>query len=81
MFKAWHSIKRIWCFVAENSDGEGLVGMQVNGSWMPFVCADELRVQQLKPHAEAIAQKSGITVKLIMFDSRTEIESYPGKPI
>ena len=72
-------ITEIYVFASADEGGEGVVGMTlpVNGreTFMPFVCADKERMEQLKPIAKKIAQESGKTIKLIKFKHRKEIET------
>ncbi len=68
-------IKTIHAFIAEDKDGqEGLVGMHTPDGWVPFVCADEDRINSIRPIAEKIAQQQEKTIKLIKFSLREEIE-------
>lgn len=66
-------------FASVDEGGEGVVGMTlpVNGreTFMPFVCADKARMEQLKPIAKNIAQESGKTIKLLKFKQRKELET------
>jgi len=72
-------ITEIYVFASVDEGGEGVVGMTlpVNGreTFMPFVCADKARMEQLKPIAKKIAQESGKTIKLLKFKQRKEIET------
>lgn len=70
-------IQTIKAFIATNDDGtEGVISMQIGDVHMPFVCADDKRVKDLKPHAIKIAKETGKTVKLAKFSVRENIESY-----
>lgn len=72
-------ITEIYVFASVDEGGEGVVGMTlpVNGreTFMPFVCADKARMEQLKPIAKKIAQESGKTIKLLKFKQRKEMET------
>lgn len=72
-------ITEIYVFASVDKGGEGVVGMTlpVNGreTFMPFVCADKERMEQLKPIAKKIAQESGKTIKLLKFKQRKELET------
>lgn len=72
-------ITEIYVFASVDEGGEGVVGMTlpVNGreTFMPFVCADKTRMEQLKPIAKKIAQESGKTIKLLKFKQRKELET------
>jgi hypothetical protein len=71
-------ITEMYAFVSVDESGEGVVGMTmpVNGreTFMPFVCADKIRMEQLKPIAKKIAQESGKKIKLIKLTNRKDIE-------
>lgn len=68
-------IERIFAFIAEeNPQDEGIVAMKIGTAWMPLVGADMARIESLRPLAEDIAKASGKTVKLIVFETRKELE-------
>ncbi len=67
-------IDELFLFVAENEEGEGLIGHRSGDQWIPFVCADKARLNSLRPMAENIARESGKKIKLIKFTTRTELE-------
>ncbi len=71
-------IDTIWAFVAIGDDGEeGLVGMLTTNGWMPFVCADQSRVDGLRPFAKQVAEETGRPVTLVQFAGpRLELEVY-----
>ena len=64
----------VFLFVADNEEGEGLIGQMIGDQWIPFVCADKTRLESLRPMAENIARASGKKIKLIKFTTRTELE-------
>ncbi len=64
----------LFLFVAEDEEGEGLIGQRIGDQWIPFVCADKARLNSLRPMAENIARESGKKIKLIKFTTRTELE-------
>jgi len=69
----------MWAFLAvDESQGEGVIGecLPINGEpvFMPFVCSDKVRVDQLKPRAKAIAKETGKKVRLVKFSLREELE-------
>ena len=71
-------IERIFAFIAEeNPQDEGIVAMKMGAAWMPLVGADMARVESLRPIAEDIAKVTGKTVKLIVFETRKELEYLP----
>ena len=51
--------------------------MKMGAAWMPLVGADMARVESLRPIAEDIAKVTGKTVKLIVFETRKELEYLP----
>lgn len=67
-------IDEVFAFIADNEEGEGLVGHFIDYRWIPFVCADEARVESLRPYAEHIARLSETKIKLVRFSTREEIE-------
>lgn len=70
-------ITELWAFIAVGDDDEeGVIGAKMpNGSWLPFVMADNRRLEQLRPMAEDIAEASGKTVRLVRFSVREDIET------
>ena len=73
-------ITEIYAYVSHDENGEGLIGMTMNikgeNVFMPFVCADKLKMELLKPSAKDIARQSRKTVKLIRLSVREELEVY-----
>ena len=68
-------IKNIHAFIAEDKDGtEGVIGMKTPDGWMPFVCADEARIEYLRPIAQQIATTTKNKVKLVRFSVRENLE-------
>jgi hypothetical protein len=60
-------ITELYAFIAQEPDGEGIAAFS-NGIWMlPMVTADLLRVEQLRPIAQQIADTSGCTITLRRF--------------
>ncbi len=72
-------ICEIFCFVGEDSEGEGLIGELIGDTWVPFVCADFERVKCLRPRAESIAKTTGKTIKIIRFRDRHVVGILDGK--
>jgi hypothetical protein len=70
-------IEHIWAFVSfdECDQSEGVIGVTMNGTMMPLIAADENRLRSLRPIAFKVAIMHGITVKLIKFSSREEVET------
>jgi len=71
-------IDEVFLFVAEDDTGEGIIGELMGDNWVPFVCADLARVNQLRPRAELIAKTTKKKVKLIRYSTRTEMEVIEG---
>jgi hypothetical protein len=70
-------INEIYAFCSIDKDGnEGVVGMQIAGSWMPFVCADVARVDSLRPHAVKIAKASNMKIRLKKFSTVEVVEEF-----
>jgi len=71
------TISEMYAFVAEDGEGEGVVAfLAPDGTWMPMVAADAARVDSLRPIAQAMGKSQNITIKLVRFDNRTEMETY-----
>jgi hypothetical protein len=68
-------IKDVWAFTAiDNDDEEGVIGqLMPNGTWMPFVCSDEKRVEALMPMAEKLASITG-PIRLLHFSNCELVE-------
>lgn len=61
-------IKELWAYVQVGDDGdEGVLAELVGDSWIPLIGADEVRLKQLRPTAEAIAHATGKPVMLRHF--------------
>jgi len=54
---------------------EGVAGMKMGDAWMPLVSADEERYEQIRVIAMMVAAKSGQTIKMLRFTTRTEVET------
>ena len=64
-------IRDLWADLAIHGNGdEGIVAW--NG--LPLIAADLVRLQQLRPMAEKVAQASGYSIRLVRFTTRTEID-------
>lgn len=69
-------IKTISAYLAEDENGaEGIIGQFLGDSWLPFVMADETRIQSLRPFAQKIKESSNKKVKLVRFSVREDLES------
>lgn len=72
-------IEQMYAFVAldPEDDTEGIIGFQAApgpSGMMPMVGADMERVDDLRPMAQAIATRTGLQVRLLRFEVRTELE-------
>lgn len=67
-------IDAIWAFVSvDPHDGnEGVLGAPLMGpgSLVPLIAADEARLRDLEPWAQAMAKAGGIKVRLVRFHQR-----------
>lgn len=75
-------ITTVNAIVARDADDEeGIVGMTMrDGTFMPFVAADQERLKQLKPMAKIIGEATNRTLYLIQFSNRRVLEVLePGK--
>lgn len=68
------TINKMYAFIADEDDGEGIVAFSLNGQLWPLVGADMARVDQLRPIAENIAKATGKKITLAVFETRTVLE-------
>lgn len=68
-------ITKVTAFVAiDPKDGdEGVIGFLSDSGWMPLVCADEARIQQMLPIAEELKATSGKDYRIIQFSVREDV--------
>jgi hypothetical protein len=67
-------------FNAEGDDGdEGLVAELVGGYWLPYIAADERRVEQLRSRVQAIADRRYQRITLVRFVRGQVLETYDGR--
>ncbi len=73
-------IDAVWAFLSVDPDdgNEGVVAFQCDGIWMPLVAADVTRMRAFRDVAANIAAAQHITVKLVKFTNREEIERFVG---
>jgi len=70
-------LEQLFAFVSVDAQGsEGIIAAQGTTGPMPLVATDEAKVEQLRPIAMSVAKRSGITVKLVRFRGREELETY-----
>lgn len=70
-------ITRMFAFLAVGDDGEeGVVSLDIlDRGAFPLVAADEDRVNALRPIAQDIADRAGLTIQLVAFDNRRNLET------
>ena len=69
-------ITTIHAFTTIGEDGdEGIPAILLDGTWMPMVCADKARLDSMRPQAQAIATRTGKSIKLVRFSVRSDIET------
>ncbi len=73
-------IKKLWAYLAVGADGEeGIMGMKMGDSWMPFVMGSEKLIESLRPIVKGLAaMEPDKTVRLVSFSTRTDIEVIDG---
>ncbi len=69
-------IDEIFAFVATDDDGnEGVAAQLIDGSWFPLLGADMERVNSCREIAQGIADASGKPLTLVLFGSRSDVET------
>ncbi len=70
-------IDEMFAYVAVDDEGEGITAYlsPENGQWMPMVGADMDRMKSLAPVAQQLADKGDRPIKLIRYETRTELET------
>jgi hypothetical protein len=53
---------------------EGIPAVERGGVIWPMVGADAVRVESLRPDAAKIAAATGVTLRLVKFSTKTELE-------
>lgn len=70
-----NKIEGLWCFISVDEEGnEGLIAQLVDDMWVPFICADKTRMEELLPIARRIARIAGMTIELRYFGRGTTME-------
>ena len=68
-------IDTVHAFIVLDHDGtEGIPAINVDGTMMPLVAADAARVESLRPIAQLMADAQGVTIRLVRFSVREEVE-------
>jgi hypothetical protein len=70
-------IKSIWAFlvVDPKDENEGIISMTRDGLMMPLIASDRVRLDQLRPYAQRVADQIGRPVQLVEFVQRVELET------
>ncbi len=72
-------IQQLWAFVAQEPGGdEGIIAERNGDTWLPFVAADEKRIESLRARALTLPIAPGTTVRLVRFEVRTDVEFLRG---
>ena len=66
-------IEKMYAFVAENDEGEGVMAFKSGNIWMPMVGADFERIESLLPIAQEMSKVSGKEFRIIQFDNRKDV--------
>lgn len=73
-------IDRMWAGLSVDEGGEGVIGRLLpNGTWLPFVAADPKRLLFIREQAQLIAMERAILVRVVRFDTRTDLEEFDGR--
>ena len=73
------NIDKIYAFISEGEDGEGLAGFQSKIGWIPMVGADGERAESMYGIAQDVADLSGKKVTLCEFSVRKETKVFEPK--
>lgn len=73
-------ITEMFAFIAEDGrpDNEGVIAQKIGDTWMPMIGADMARIDDIRPHAQALARQFGMKIKLVKFTTRTDVEEIDG---
>ena len=66
-------IEKMYAFVAENDEGEGVMAFKSGNTWMPMVGADFKRIDSLLSIAQSMSRISGKEFKILQFNNRTDV--------
>lgn len=75
-------IQSVYLFVSvDREDGnEGVCAVEISGTLMPLIAADEQRLAILRPVAAEIARISGMEIRLIRLTERADLETFGPSP-
>lgn len=67
-------IERLWASLTIHNDGDEGVSAFLgrDQTWMPMVCADDARVESLRPMAKQLATLTAKPIMLAKFEQRTD---------
>lgn len=73
-------IKEIWAVVVVHSDGDESVPavMSPAGVMVALIAADPARLSWVKEQAQRLANQTTKSLKLVRFDTRTDLETFGG---
>lgn len=66
-------VNEMYCFVAENDQGEGIMGFRSHQGWVPMVGMDMARVKALYPIAKQVSAAAKCEFKVLKFSNREDI--------
>ena len=66
-------IEKMYAFVTEDGEGEGLMAFKSGNTWLPMVGADFKRVDSLIPIAEEMAKITDKGFRILQFDNRKDV--------
>lgn len=76
-----YRIDSVFVFIAADENGdEGLIGCEGPHGWVPFVCGDLERVEQLRPLAQDVADATGRPVTLRYLGTARNVETLIPRP-
>lgn len=73
-------IKELWAVVVMHGDGDEAVPAVLgpSGTWLPLIAADPKRLIWLRDQAGKLANATSRPLKLVRFDTRTDLETFGG---
>lgn len=67
-----------WLSVDQKDDCEGIIAGQAGTTLIPLVGADRDRIESYRSTAKAAAKQFNVTIKLVRFSEREELEVIDG---
>ena len=70
-------LNQLWLVTYINETGEEVVAQAklANGSYAPFIAADQARLESMMPAARGLAKANNIKMRLIKLTNRIDIEN------